>query len=109
MEDATFLRYDLVSNGLGGLTGGYVDGAPFRAAFATVSTADVEIAYAQGVKTIVHITTRLDMALKEGDRVRRERTGTVYRVTSNAQDRTAPDVASASIAQRVVTAEVVTV
>ena len=109
LEDSAFLRYDLVSNGLGGLMGGYVESAHFPAAYATMTSNAVEVAYAQGVKTIVRITTKPDVALKEGDRVKRMRTGVVYRVTSNADERTTPDVASEAVAQRVVTAEVVTV
>lgn len=109
VEDFVFLRYDLVDNGLGGLMGGYVESAHFRAACSAVSTSEVEVAYAQGTKTIIHITTRPDVTLREGDRVKRMKTGVVYRVTSDGTERTAPKVASPDMAQRVVTAEVVSV
>lgn len=103
-EDARFMRYELVPDGLGDTMGEYVEGDLFRAGISMVSSTQAEIAYRNGTKTIYHIvTTKPGMHLKTGDVIRRIRDGRLYKVTTVANE--TPDMAD--VQHRTVTAEVI--
>lgn len=103
-EDVCFMRYELVSDGLGDTMGTYLEGERFRAGISLVSSTQAEIAYRNGTKTIYHITTmKPGMHLKAGDVLKRMRDGKLYKVTSAADE--TPDVAQ--VQYRIVNAEVI--
>lgn len=105
-EDFLCMDYVSVSDGLGGISYEFREGAPFMAAIRALGSDEVEVAYRNGLKTIYRITTGLNVELEQNDVVKRVKDGRMYRVTSNAIDTTTPDIAN--VQQRYVSAEVMT-
>lgn len=81
----------------------YVDGDEFDAQIAQVFSNEAKIAAAQGVKNTYNITTSRALMLKYDDVFRRNKDGTVFRVTSSGEDNKTPP--SAFLDMRQVTAE----
>lgn len=92
-----------VSDDMGGTVSVYRPGAAIRAGCSTVSSAEVQVAYRQGLSTIYTIVTDTTVHLTQGDVIRRDRDGLTLRVTSDAADMTTPAVARVQYSQ--VTAE----
>ena len=103
MEDCTMLDKRTVSDGLGGFTTQWVDGAGFRAAVVKDSTMEARVAEKQGVTELYTVTVDKGLSLQYHDVFRRESDGAVFRVTSNVVDSETPAVATFQIGQ--VTAE----
>ena len=103
--DFTMLNWLSRPDGFGGITWTWSDGAAFRAGVSANSTAEAQIAYQAGTKTIYTIVTQDNVGLELNDRVKRVSDGKVFRVTSNAADMTTPALAEVQFSQ--VTAEVV--
>lgn len=82
------------SDGEGGFTTTWKDGASFMAAIVRNSTAQVRIAEQQGFTNVYTVTTSPNAPLSFHDVFRRESDGQVFRVTSNGDDMQTPKVAS---------------
>lgn len=93
-----FIVMDYVSrpDGQGGIEYVHQEGAEFRGGIHANSTTEAEIAYRSGTKTIYTITTLTGVELEQNDVVKRLRDGRLYRITGNAIDNTAPDMAQAA-------------
>lgn len=104
-EDFRMMDKTSVPDGLGGVSPAYRDGAAFKAGISTNSSNEAQIAGKTGVKAIFTIVTRKTVTLNQSDRVKREKDGRVYRITSSAQDMATPVKALNQYQQ--VTAEVI--
>lgn len=103
MEKCTMLDKTTVSDGRGGYTSAYVDGATFDAACVFDSSMQARAAEAAGVKALYTITTAKNVNLQYHDVFRRESDKKIFRVTSDGDDKKTP--ASATLNMRQVTAE----
>lgn len=92
-------------DGFGGVAWTLTDGAEIMAGISTVSTAEAQIAYQTGTKTIYTIVHRKTLTLHQGDHVRRMADGRLYRITSNSADMATPAMAQEQYCQ--VSAEVI--
>lgn len=103
MEDCIMLDKRTVSDGLGGFTTEWVEGAGFRAAIVKDSTMAARVAEKQGVTELYTVTVDKGITLQYHDVFRRRSDGAIFRVTSNIVDSETPSVATFQIGQ--VTAE----
>jgi len=103
MEDCVMLDRRTVSDGLGGFTHEWTEGATFSAAIVKDNTLAARVAEKQGVTEVYTITVARGLTLQYHDVFRRIADGAVFRVTSNIVDSETPDVATFQIGQ--VTAE----
>ncbi len=90
----TLLERRSVSDGEGGFTTSWVDGAEFQAAIVRDTTATVRIAEQEGFTNVYTVTVGRNVPLEFHDVFRRASDGQVFRVTSNADDVQTPSVAS---------------
>ena len=90
----TLLERRSVSDGEGGFTTSWVDGAEFQAAIVRDTTATVRIAEQEGFTNAYTVTVGRNVPLEFHDVFRRASDGQVFRVTSNADDMQTPSVAS---------------
>lgn len=91
------------SDGRGGFTTTWTDGAEFDAACVFDSSMQARIAEAQGVKALYTITTAKNVNLQYHDVFKRLSDNKIFRVTSDGDDKKTPN--SASLNMRQVTAE----
>lgn len=103
MENCTMIDKRTVSDGYGGYTTEYVDGAPFNAACVLDSSMQARIAEKQGVTALYTVTTNKAINLQYHDVFRRESDKKIFRVTSDGDDKRTP--ASAGLDMRQVSAE----
>ena len=92
-----------VSDGVGGYTSNYVEGAEFDAAITLDSSIQARVAEKQGVTALYTVTTKKAMNLQYHDIFRRSSDNKIFRVTSDGDDKKTP--ASASLDMRQVSAE----
>lgn len=90
----TLLEKRTESDGEGGFTTTWADGAGFQAAIVRNSTAEVRIAEQNGFSNVYTVTVGVNVPLEFHDVFRRDSDGQVFRVTSNADDMRTPKVAS---------------
>lgn len=102
METCVMLDRITASDGYGGYTSTWVEGAPFKAAIAYNSSLEARIAERQGVKDLYTVTTEKSITLEYHDVIRRA-DGQVLRVTSDGKDNRTPR--SAGLNMRNVSAE----
>lgn len=88
-----------VSDGEGGFTTKWAEGAEFMAAIVRSSTMEVRIAEQEGFTNTYTVTTSKNARLDFHNVFRRVSDGQVFRVTSNADDMQTPSVASFSFWQ----------
>lgn len=105
MEDCVLLDRRTASNGMGGYTQQYVDGAAFQAAIVKDSTPIVTVADKPETAEKYTVTTRAAVELQFHDIFRRTSDGKTFRVTNEIQDSAPPPPASAVMRFRQVTAE----
>lgn len=103
MEACVLLNKTTSSDGYGGYTTTWVDGASFQAAITFDTSMEARRADADGVKSLYTVTTSRALTLEYHDVFRRERDGKLFRVTSDGDDKFTPG--SASLDMRQVTAE----
>lgn len=103
MTDCTMIAETVQSDGYGGYSAGWTDGAAFCAAIVFDTSLEARKAEADGVTSRYTITTGRDFVLKFHDVFRRESDGKIFRVTSDGDDSFTP--LSASLDMRQVTAE----
>lgn len=99
----TMIAETVQSDGYGGYSAGWTDGADFCAAIVFDMSAEAQQAEAAGVASRYTVTTSRNCMLKFHDIFRRESDGKIFRVTSDGDDKYTP--ASAGLDMRQVTAE----
>lgn len=92
-----------VSDGEGGFTTEWVDGAQFMAAIRFDTSMEARAAEKQGVTSLYTVTTAKNLTLMYHDVFRRQFDGKIFRVTSDGDDAATPE--SATLNMRQVTAE----
>lgn len=92
-----------VSDGEGGFTTSWQEGAEFDAAIVKDTSLEARIAEKDGLTNTYTVTTSVNAALDFHDVFKRLSDGQVFRVTSNGDDKRTPSVASFQFEQ--VTAE----
>ena len=102
-EACVMLDKRTVSDGMGGFTVTWVDGAGFSAAIVKNSTMQARMAEKQGVTELYTVTVDKGTTLDFHDVFKRSGDNAVFRVTSNIVDSETPARASFQIGQ--VTAE----
>lgn len=103
MEDMVILDKTTSSDGYGGTTTTYVEGAEFQGAVTFDASMEARSASKQGVTSLYTLTTSRAVMLDYHDVVRRKRDGKVFRITSDGDDKFTPK--SAGLDMRQVTAE----
>ena len=92
-----------VSDGYGGFTVVYTQGASFQAVAVFDTSVEARVAGVQGVTSLYTITTSKDNNLQYHDICRRNSDGKIFRITSDGDDKKTPP--SATLDMRQVTAE----
>lgn len=103
MEACVMLDRRTASDGYGGFTSAYTEGASIKAAITFDSSTQARMAAVQGVTALYTITTERSVNLQFHDVLRRVSDGKVFRVTSDGDDKKTPP--SASLNMRQVSAE----
>lgn len=103
MEDYTLLDKVRTSDGYGGYTTTWTEGATIKGAMVFNNSLEARKAEAMGVTSVYTLTTRRDVVLEYHDVLRRARDNKIFRVTSDGDDSYTP--ASATLDMRQVTCE----
>lgn len=103
MIDCVFMNKAKVPDGQGGFNTEWTEGAPVKVAIVHNSTMQARIAEKEGVTSTYTLTTTRDNFLEFHDVIKRLEDNAIFRVTSNAEDTTSPQVSTLNMAQ--VTAE----
>ena len=103
MEDCVILDKITKTDGYGGVTTVYVEGAEFKAAITFDSSIEARLAEKQGVTSLYTVTTSRNILLEFYTIFRRKRDGKLFRVTSDGNDNLTPK--SAGLDMRQVSAE----
>lgn len=103
MEKCIMIDKQTASDGYGGFTTSWVDGAEFSAAIVFDTSIEARTAEKSGVTSLYAITTGKQITLQYHDVFKRSRDGKIFRVTSDGDDKFTP--ASANINMRQCTAE----
>lgn len=101
-EDFAFMEKVRVSDGLGGFTDQWKQGAIFRAGISTTQSTEMRLAEAQGVTSKYDIYVSLDIPLNFDDVIKRIKDNTYYRITSKIEDMVTPK--KAMLQYRILTA-----
>lgn len=99
MEECTMLDKKTISDGLGGFSTEWTDGAEFKAAIVKNNTLDAKVAEKNGVTELYTITVAKGTPIIYHDVLRRNSDGAIFRVTSNIKDSETPDASSFQIGQ----------
>lgn len=103
METFAMLDKTTASDGYGGYTSVWTQGAEFQAAATFDTSIEARVAGVQGVTSLYTITTSKAMNLQYHDVVKRLSDNKIFRVTSDGDDKKTPP--SATLNMRQVTAE----
>ena len=103
MVDCVFMDKVHTSDGMGGYTTEWTEGAEIKAAIVKNSTMQARVAEKQGVTEVYTITVAKGTVLEYHDVIKRVSDNAIFRVTSNMKDSESPDVSTLRIGQ--VTAE----
>ena len=103
MENCVLLDRQTTSDGYGGYTSSWVNGAEFQAAIVLDTSMEARTAEQQGVTALYTITTKRTMNLQYHDVFKRLRDNKIFRVKSDGDDKLTP--ASANLDMRQVEAE----
>lgn len=99
MEDCCLVEKKRISDGAGGFTTTYTDGAHFEAAITMNASMESQIAQKQGVSSVYTITTKKATVLDYHDIVKRTSDLRYFRVTSDGVDKSSPLTSSLEIRQ----------
>lgn len=103
MEPFVMLDKRSVSDGLGGFTREWTEGAEFKAAAVLDNSMQARVGAVQGVTGVYTVTTPKAVKLEYHDVFKRKRDNKIFRATSDGDDKATP--ASASLDMRQVSAE----
>lgn len=95
----TMIDKTTVSDGQGGITTAWVDGAKFDAAIIKDNSMQARTAEKQGVTELYTVTVNKNVQLDFHDVFRRNEDNAVFRVTSNATDSRTPNAATFQFGQ----------
>lgn len=98
-EPCVLMEKKRVSDGEGGWTTTWVDGAALDAAIVRDTTLAARVAEKEGVSNVYTVTTDTDARLGFHDVFKRVGDGQVFRVTSDGDDMKTPDRATFSFEQ----------
>lgn len=98
-----FLEKKRVPDGEGGFVTSWQEGAKFSAAITFDTSIEARVGEKQGVTSVYTITTSKSVVLEYHDVLKRLYDGKIFRVTSDGDDKYAPE--SATLDMRQVTAE----
>lgn len=98
-EPCVLMERQRVSDGEGGWTTSWVEGAAFDAAIVRDTTLAARVAEKEGVSNVYTVTTDANAYLEFHDVFKRVSDGQVFRVTSNGDDVRTPDVATFQFVQ----------
>lgn len=93
-EACTMLDRQTISDGMGGYSIIWADGAEFEAAIVKDNSTQARTAEKQGVTELYTVTVDKTIPLDYHDVFRRESDGAIFRVTSNITDSKTPTVAT---------------
>ena len=93
-EPCVVMNKAKVSDGEGGFTTAWQEGAQFDAASGKHTSLDARIAAKDGPTNTYTVTTSANASLEFHDVFKRKSDGQVFRVTSNGDDKRTPPVAS---------------
>lgn len=93
-EPCVLMERQRVSDGEGGWTTSWAEGAAFNASIVRDTTLAARVAEREGVSNIYTVTTDTNAHLEFHDVFKRASDGQVFRVTSNGDDVRTPDVAT---------------
>lgn len=96
-ETCTILTRTIAPDGLGGHKEVYVDGVTFEAVIRKDDTTADRIAEKQGMKESYTVVVQKGFPFAFHDVFRRAKDGNTYRVTSNIQDKEAPNASTIKI------------
>lgn len=94
MTKCVAINKQTVSDGYGGTTTAWIEGASFMAAIRLDSSMQARIAEQQGVTSLYTIITKKNITLEYHDVLRRVSDGKIFRVTSDGDDKHTPDLAA---------------
>ena len=103
MDSCVFMNKAKVADGQGGFSVEWTEGAEIKCAIVNDTSLSARIAEKEGVTSTYTITTSKDTVLEYHDVIKRKRDGKIFRVTSDAGDKTSPNVSTLDMTQ--VTAE----
>lgn len=83
-----------ISDGEGGFTVAWVDGVEFQNYQALDTSMEARIAEKEGVTSVYNALVQRDLPIEYNDVFRDKTTGQTYRVTSNPEDKKAPESSS---------------
>lgn len=99
MVDCVMMDKTTVSDGEGGFSTAWVEGASFQAAIIKNNTLNAKVAEKQGVTEVYTITTPRGVVLSLMDVFKRVKDGAIFRVKSNTVDSETPTVATFQFGQ----------
>ena len=99
MTECVMLNKQTKSDGLGGVTSTWTDGAEFMAAVVFGTSMEARVGEKQGVTSLYTVTTRKSVTLEYHDVFRRVSDGKIFRVTSDGDDKHTPDRAPLDMRQ----------
>ena len=103
MSNCIMMDKRAVSDGYGGYSIEWIEGAEIQAAIVHQNDNQTRIAEAQGTKAIYTITTKRNINLQYHDTLKRQSDGKIFRITSDGDDNKTPN--GAGLDMRQVTAE----
>ena len=98
-EDFTIINKSIVSDGLGGVTTTWTDGATIGGAIVFDSSAQMRAAQAAGATSAFTFTVRKNIELDFHKVLRRESDKKIFRLTSNSDDKKTPSGAGLNMRQ----------
>ena len=99
MEDCVMLDRRTVSDGMGGFSYEWVEGATFKAAVIKNNSLEAKVAEKQGVTELYTVTVDKGLVLQYHDVFKRLSDNLTFRVTSNIRDSETPRVSTFQIGQ----------
>lgn len=103
MENCIMLDKRTVSDGYGGYTTEWTEGAPFKSAITLDTSVEAKRAEKEGVTGLYTVTTSRALNLQYHDVFKRLKDGKIFRVKSDGDDKLTPP--SATLDMRQVSAE----
>lgn len=99
MEKCVLVEKTRESDGEGGFITNWQDGAEFDAAIVADTSTLAKIAEKQGVTSTYTVTTNKNVVLKYPDVIKRLSDGQIFRITSDGNDKKAPNISTIAISQ----------
>lgn len=99
MEPFVMLDKRSVSDGLGGFTREWIEGAQFDASAILDTSTTARVGAVQGLTSLYTVTTQKNINLQFHDVFRRISDGKVFRATSDGDDKASPAVSSLDMRQ----------